>query len=242
MARIAIQKGHCFRASGATGTNREQEFADKLGNLIAARLTLRRHTAQIVLADALPPANFDAVIALHADGSESPSARGASIGYPAAERYGQEAAHLSLHLGNVWKLAYQSHGWPGGFRNDNYTSGLAHYYGHRRALDAGIPRSLVVEHGFMTNAVEQAWMFGNMDRIAQSHVDAVDIVFGAGAGPAPVPVTDANTYTVQPGDTLFGIAQRFGVNGGWRALCEMNRAVIGPDCARIKAGQVLRLR
>ena len=239
MAKIAIQKGHCFRKTGATGTNGEQEFNNKLGNLIAARLKLRGHTPRIFLADADPPAGFDAAIALHADGSVSPQARGASIGYPDAARYGQTAHDRGRALGKAWKQAYQAHGWPGGFRADNYTTGLSKYYGHRRALDAGIPRSLVVEHGFMTNAKDRAWMLDHLERIAQSHVDAVETVLGhqteSGATPTP------GEYVVQKGDTLFGIAQRFHVNGGWRQLCDLNRSVIGPDCNKIVPGQKLRL-
>lgn len=236
MAKIAIQKGHCFRTSGATGTVREQEFADKLGDRIAARLKLRGHRPRIFLADELPPADFDAVIALHADGSTSPSARGASIGFPDASRYGQAAAKQGRALGHAWKRAYQAQGFPGRFRPDNYTTGLSRYYGHRRALDRGIPRSLVVEHGFMTNAMEQAWMFSHLDRIAQSHVDAVDAIFRTGSPPA-----GDGVYVVQPGDTLFNIAQRFHVSGGWRALCDLNREVIGADCSHLVPGQRLRL-
>jgi len=46
-------------------------------------------------------------------------------------------------------------------------------------------------------------------------------------------------YVVQPGDTLSGIAARFGLPGGWQALYAVNRAVIGPDPNVIAAGTVL---
>ena len=36
-------------------------------------------------------------------------------------------------------------------------------------------------------------------------------------------------YVVQPGGSLAGIAARFAVRGGWAALYQANRAVIGPD-------------
>jgi hypothetical protein len=52
---------------------------------------------------------------------------------------------------------------------------------------------------------------------------------------APTP----STYTVQPGDTLWDIGQRLGVD--WRRLYEANRQVIGPDPNRIRPGQVLVL-
>jgi LysM repeat protein len=61
---------------------------------------------------------------------------------------------------------------------------------------------------------------------------------------ASAPVTAANPttkYVVQPGDTLSGIAARFGVRGGWLALYAANRQAIGPDPNVIHPGTVLVL-
>ena len=46
-------------------------------------------------------------------------------------------------------------------------------------------------------------------------------------------------YVVQPGDTLSGIAARFGLPGGWRALYAANRMAIGADPDVIGTGIVL---
>lgn len=51
---------------------------------------------------------------------------------------------------------------------------------------------------------------------------------------APLP----RTYTVQPGDTLSGIAAKLGLPD-WRQLYEANAGVIGPDPDLIHPGQVL---
>jgi LysM repeat protein len=48
-------------------------------------------------------------------------------------------------------------------------------------------------------------------------------------------------YLVQPGDTLSGIAARFGLPGGWRRLYAANRTVIGPDPNVIRTGTALAL-
>ena len=48
-------------------------------------------------------------------------------------------------------------------------------------------------------------------------------------------------YVVQPGDTLSGIAARFGLPGGWQALYAANRTAIGPDPDIIRTGTVLTL-
>jgi LysM repeat protein len=48
-------------------------------------------------------------------------------------------------------------------------------------------------------------------------------------------------YAVQPGDTLSGIAARFGVRGGWPALYAANRPRVGPSPDLLQAGTVLVL-
>lgn len=55
----------------------------------------------------------------------------------------------------------------------------------------------------------------------------------------PAPTT--MTYTVRLGDNLTKIARRFGVPGGWRAIYERNREVIGDDPNLILPGQELIL-
>ncbi|HEY8374384.1 MAG TPA: transglycosylase family protein, partial [Pseudonocardiaceae bacterium] len=57
------------------------------------------------------------------------------------------------------------------------------------------------------------------------------------------PATPKNgaDYTVEPGDTLWGIAQKLGVEGGWQAIYERNRDIINdPDL--IFPGQQLDIR
>lgn len=62
-------------------------------------------------------------------------------------------------------------------------------------------------------------------------------------GPPPeTPPTDAKTYTVQSGDTLFGIAEHFTGDGQrYTELYQANVSVIGPDPNLIQPGQVLTL-
>jgi nucleoid-associated protein YgaU len=49
------------------------------------------------------------------------------------------------------------------------------------------------------------------------------------------------TYTVKSGDTLSTIAERENVNGGWQALYERNRNMVGGNPDLILPGQVLAL-
>lgn len=54
-------------------------------------------------------------------------------------------------------------------------------------------------------------------------------------------VAATSGYTVQAGDTLSGIAVKEKVPGGWQALYDANRAVIGPNPNNIEIGQQLTL-
>jgi len=58
---------------------------------------------------------------------------------------------------------------------------------------------------------------------------------------AAKPATAAARYVVRPGDTLSGIAAALDVRGGWQALYETNRTVIGADPDVIHPGIVLVL-
>ncbi|MFE6826781.1 transglycosylase family protein [Streptomyces sp. NPDC057690] len=49
----------------------------------------------------------------------------------------------------------------------------------------------------------------------------------------------AATYVVQEGDSLASIADSLGLDGGWRALYDENRDLIGVDPSNIAAGQTL---
>lgn len=179
MATVVIQKGHCFRRSGATGTHREQEFTNLVGDRLATALKARGHRVHIVLADtAAPYPASDAFIALHTDGSTKPERRGASVGY--ANENGKRLAH-------AWKRAHQRRGFPGGYLPDNYTEALRSYYGYSRAK---ANFEFLAEHGTTTNAADRDWLFANLDAVVEAHVDAVGELFGhpnAVVNPPPPP-------------------------------------------------------
>jgi hypothetical protein len=105
---------------------------------------------------------------------------------------------------------------------------------------------------------QRAWQYagafdGKPCRVGGLDVDisAADAGCLAGGGPvvadpARVPATGGTapvhgTYKVKHGDTLSGIAQRLHVVGGWKAIYDRNRQLIGPDPDKIRPGQVLRL-
>lgn len=166
MARILVQRGHCFRRSGATGTHREQEFTSAIGTELVARLRELGHDVSLLNADDDLPKRGDAFVALHCDGSSNRARRGASVGYP-DRRGGQLAA--------VWKEEHARAGFPGGFLADNYTTGLSNYYGYRRTA---CTFEFLAEHGTTTNAADETWIAENVKAIAEGHVRALGRVLG----------------------------------------------------------------
>lgn len=170
MAVIALQRGHCFRKTGATGTYKEQEFAAGVGAITADLLRQRGHHVYLLTADE-PVPGADVFVALHTDGATNPARRGASVGYPSAE---------GGRLARAWKAAHQLHGYPGGFLPDNYTDALRGYYGFGRSSARW---EFLAEHGTTTNPDDVAWLFANIARCAQAHVDAIGAVVGH---PTPV--------------------------------------------------------
>ena len=75
-------------------------------------------------------------------------------------------------------------------------------------------------------------------RVGHLEAEVAAIRAGAPAATAPPYGPVGRTYTVQPGDTLSGIATTFGLDG-WQRLYEANAGVIGGDPNRIYPGQVL---
>jgi LysM domain len=75
-------------------------------------------------------------------------------------------------------------------------------------------------------------------RIAGSTEFALTSTLSVGT-PFVTAKSPAARYVVQPGDTLSGIAARFAVRGGWRALYAANQSLIGPNPNVIHSGTVL---
>lgn len=170
MPVLIVQRGHCYRKTGATGTPGEQPYASAVANACVSLLHGRSGwTVRAILADEESVAyRGDAFVAIHCDGSTNTSARGASVGY--RNRAGQL-------FGQAWKRAYAARGWTGGFRPDNYTAALQGYYGTGTAVAMGNTRAFIAECGFRTNAADRALLDGpgGPSRVALAIGDALGI-------------------------------------------------------------------
>lgn len=168
MPTLVIQMGHCFRNSGATGTEGEQPYAHQVGMRAVELLNGRGGwTVRAILADSGSEAG-DLFAAIHCDGANSSSAHGASVGYRTPE--GQQ-------FGQAWKRAYEARGWTQGFRGDNYTPALQGYYGVRDAVAAGNRRAIIIECGFLTSPEDRKLLHGpgGVDRVVRALADAAGI-------------------------------------------------------------------
>lgn len=61
------------------------------------------------------------------------------------------------------------------------------------------------------------------------------------SAPTYVPSVKGAHYVVKPSDTLYAIAQRHHVKGGWTAVYETNKSVIGNDPSLIRPGMKLKV-
>lgn len=147
---LVVQRGHVARTSGATGAPGEQRMARRnAAELLDVARNLPDVTPRIIDADE-PNSRYagDRFISFHGDASANGAARGASVGY---------RNERGRALGARWKELWAT-GFDGGFRDDNYTVNLARYYGTGHAISAGNPDAVIVEHGFMTNVDDRAFI------------------------------------------------------------------------------------
>lgn len=173
--RLLIQAGHVApREPGfesGTGTSGEQELVHPIEHKL---LTLLDQDGRFDVThshgDVPDDWKGDLFLALHADGSGDPKASGFSFGYP-------PGCSECKRLADIMAAEYGKISGAPKRRRDNYTKALSGYYGWRRT-DA--PAKLLVEHGFLTNPGERAWLIGNVAGIAQAHYEALLHYFGLG--------------------------------------------------------------
>jgi peptidoglycan hydrolase-like protein with peptidoglycan-binding domain len=164
---IIIQMGHIGRTKGSTGTAGEQAFTKALGDEIGKLLKGGRLNYRIMGADnwTVPKPNKATVfLSLHADGSTNTSARGFSMGFkPGTSEVFKE--YIAIPYKELCGFSR---------RKDNYTSGMVKYYSWKH-IDC--PYTALIEHGFMTNDIERAWITSHIKDIAQCHVSSIKKFF-----------------------------------------------------------------
>lgn len=157
-ADVLVQAGHqgrpascavlhvkaCNLGTASQGL-RERDWTQIVADEVAREL--RAHGYTVIRR----PADYDehdtarAAVFLHFDGSVTPCASGASVGFPST---------TSRAFVDAWKERYLA--WfPFRFAGENFTQGEREYYGYRK-VDA--PDKLLIEFGEMTCPAQLAWM------------------------------------------------------------------------------------
>jgi hypothetical protein len=172
--RVLVQVGHetprdpdpdLVNNTGAAG---EVEVGRKIGRALVARLEADRRFRPRLIPGKVPSdvqdGSFpvDAFIALHCDGAADHTAEGWSLGFPPDP----VNKRLAQQIGKQFKTFHRSDRRP-----DNNTPGMADYYGYRRVPTSG--PEVLVEHGFVSNPDERAWLHDNAKRLAKAEYRAL---------------------------------------------------------------------
>jgi N-acetylmuramoyl-L-alanine amidase/Mannosyl-glycoprotein endo-beta-N-acetylglucosaminidase len=208
MKRILVQAGHQRPLQpgheSQTGAPGEAEL---VADIQHALVRVLEHDARF---DAVPmpgriddSVQVDGAIFLHADGAENTAARGYSVGFPSFD-VNRRLAHLIAE--EIEKLP----GHPPR-RPDNNTTDMAQYYGFHHVETPG--PEVLVEHGFVTNSQEHAWLKQHVNDLAHAEFSALCRFFGFGADPdVPQPVVDHDQPVVDHGavtpDSVLAAAAR----------------------------------
>lgn len=173
--RVGIQAGHWLsselpdelaRLRGSSGAF-AAGYAEADVNLSIARRVARLLESDGIVVDLLPatiPLSYDAdaFVALHADGSPSPAARGFKLATP------WRTSRASQHLLDALTTEYATvTGMP---QDGAITFNMRGYYAfsyqrHRHAIAKTTP-AVIVEMGFLTNSTDRALLIDQPDKLA----------------------------------------------------------------------------
>jgi N-acetylmuramoyl-L-alanine amidase len=213
MSKIYIDAGHGNSDPGAVGVGGRREADDnlRLALELNTRLTaLGFATKMTRTANAFTPVNrsaaandwgADLLLSLHRNAFKNSGANGFEtwtvIKYTATTDKIAQAIQRRVVAAGKWTNRGVKRGSPSGV-----DFGLL--------AGAKMP-AVLAEYGFVTNPQDNARFDDNFAEIAAATVSAIVEVFGQPAPPITPPPT-LQTYTVVRGDTLTGIARKFGVS------------------------------
>jgi hypothetical protein len=171
--RVLVQAGHELPLEPGIpglGAEGEVELNIAIRNALCTLLEADDRFDAIRASGNLPDGiKVDAALFLHCDGA-TPSARGFSFGFPDGEGHKALAHRIR---GEFMKLPDH----PPGDRADNGTADEHHYYGftHNRVISDSM---CLVEHGFVSNPTEHAWLKAHVKDLARAEYVALCEHFG----------------------------------------------------------------
>jgi hypothetical protein len=144
-ASCAPNHVHACNLGASSAAGREIVWTPIIADALTA--TLRAAGERVARRPADYPQHDTARVAIyiHVDGSDTPCASGASVGFPPS---------TPRRFIDAWKRAYSFY-FPYRFVGENISSNELHYYGFRK-VDA--PNKLLIEYGEMTCPAQAAWL------------------------------------------------------------------------------------
>jgi hypothetical protein len=191
--KIILQVGHEAPREpgheGATGAAGEVEFNRIVAQAIEKRIVCDKRFSVRIIPGRIPddirnnPRAGDVFISLHCDGSNDPRRGGWGIGFPDHEVNRRLARHLKVEFDKFHRSGFI--GW-------NYTPNMSGYYAWN---DLDIPGpEILVEHGFVSNPVERAWLHRTRHRFAEAYYQAICLALNM----APEPIEPPKPPTPLP--------------------------------------------
>jgi hypothetical protein len=171
--RVLVQAGHLApRQPGhleETGAAGEVEMVTDIRDALCRLLDADDRFEAVPVPGRIPDGvRVDAALFLHCDGNGNPDVGGYSLGFPEFD----VNRRLARMIGNEFE---QIPGHPVK-RPDNNTADMAGYYGYRHVETPG--PEVLVEHGFVSNPREKAWMRRNVGALAEAEYAALCRFFG----------------------------------------------------------------
>jgi hypothetical protein len=187
MMRILVQAGHMPplqpHHETQTGAPGEAKLVADIQHALVGLLEADENFDPLPMPGRITPdgVHVDGAVYLHADGAAAASARGFSLGFPDFE-VNRRLADLIAH--EIEKLPDRPPRRP-----NNNTADMAQYYGFRHVATQG--PEVLVEHGFVTNPAEHAWLKRNVKQIAGAEHAALRSFFGL----PPIPPDNGHLIT-----------------------------------------------
>jgi hypothetical protein len=225
MKRILVQAGHMRplqpHHETQTGAPGEAKLVADIQRALVGLLEADENFDPLPMPGRITPdgVHVDGAVFLHADGAAAASARGFSLGFPEFA-VNRRLAELIAH--EIEKLPDRPPRRP-----NNNTADMAQYYGFSHVASQG--PEVLIEHGFVTNPVEHAWLKRNVKELARAEHAALRRFFGL--GPIQQPPDTGNGHLITP-DTVLAASPRAQAARAERYLIERPHGEYSDDDVR----------
>ena len=171
--RILVQAGHVApRQPGhldETGAAGEAEMVTDIRDALCRLLEADDRFDPVPVPGRIPDGvRVDAALFLHCDGNNNPAVGGFSLGFPEFD--------VNRRLARLVQREFERIPGHPAKRPDNNTVDMAQYYGYSHVETPG--PEVLVEHGFVSNPDERAWMKRNVKALAEAEYAALCRFFG----------------------------------------------------------------